>query len=244
MKKLLIVFMVIFVIVSCGDDEEKVKETDFSCAGTSCSSSADCSCSAEHCMSPEIAGMPNVGPINAERCTVLNCNVADNATCPEGYECWALSMGKEYFPEGTESVCIKMPEETEDDNETVDEKNDEKNDETSDSGETQDMANDEVNNDAETDNELSDADESVPDNEPQDDDVIEDIWPSCYDQPCKKSDECCEGTKCLNKMAEMDPNINESEYCVIKDCTEGDDTTCPPDHTCLSSMMGNYCIKQ
>lgn len=202
-------------------------------------------------MAPEIAGMPNVGSINAERCTVLNCDVADNTTCPEGYECWALSMGKDYFPEGTESVCIKIPEETEDDNETVDEKQDEtvdeKNDEPSYDGETQDMVDDadagELDDNSMVDDATTDIDASETDNEIQDEDVIEDIWPSCYDQPCKSSDECCEGTKCLNKMAEMDPNISESEYCVIADCTEGDDTTCPPNHTCLKSMMGNYCIK-
>ncbi len=70
------------------------------------------------------------------------------------------------------------------------------------------------------------------------------IWPACYDQPCKKSKECCDGTKCLHWMAKMDPRIKETGYCVIKGCKEGDDSTCPKDHTCLKSMMGSYCVKK
>ncbi len=70
------------------------------------------------------------------------------------------------------------------------------------------------------------------------------VWPACYDQPCKKSKECCDGTKCLPWMAKMHPKIKETGYCVVKDCKEGDDSTCPKDHTCLKSMMGSYCIKK
>ena len=240
-----------FVIAGCGDETKQVKETDLSCAGQSCESDSDCSCDANFCMPEEISAMPNVGPVNAGRCTLLDCDVEDNSTCPEGYECWALSMGKDYFPEGTESVCMKIPEETDDDTEEAD---DTVNDEDVDSvmpDESSDESIDTENPDSlvddgeETDDEVvanPDSDSIETDSAPDEDNA--ELWPACYDQACKSSDECCEGTKCLNKMAEMDPNITESEYCVVSDCTEGDDTTCPPNHTCYGSMMGSYCIKK
>lgn len=76
-----------------------------------------------------------------------------------------------------------------------------------------------------------------------DEDESQLLWPECYDDSCEGSSECCEGTKCLPKMAEMDPNISESGYCIIGDCVVGDSSTCPPVHTCIQSTMGTYCVK-
>ncbi len=230
------------MILSCGENSPVQEEnhTDFSCAGTLCTTNDDCLCSADVCMPEKIRSMPEYGEINAGRCTRINCVVDDLSTCPEGYECWPLAMKEEFFPEGTETMCMKVPEKG-DENESVDETADIMHDEDSDNfSPVQDepVDNEQLAPDAET------TDNESRETEAPDEDGEENTWPACYDQPCKSSDECCEGTSCLNKMAEMDPNINESEYCVVKDCKEGDDTTCPPAHTCLNSMMGNYCIKQ
>jgi len=221
MWKLLNIFLLMTVIISiaCSDDSKDVQNsddkngTDFVCAGATCETNADCNCDANFCMPKEIGSMPDVGEINALKCTRINCIESDISTCPAGYECWPLAMGKEYFPEGTESVCMKKV------TETVDE---------------------DVLSEIDIDNTDENSEIEIEDK----DNIEKDNFPLCYDKPCKKSDECCDGTSCLPKIAEqMDPNIHESEYCVVKDCTEGDDTTCPIDHTCLKSTMGTYCVK-
>jgi hypothetical protein len=237
---------VLFMIGSCVNETEPEKEAetkiDYSCAGDICENDSDCKCTASFCMPEEIRNMPNVGEINAGRCTVINCNIDKNDSCPDNYDCWALTMGKQFFPENTESVCMKKASAEEEDD---------------DSGENDE----DVANDPDEDPEVNDEDDFVDDSQDiTDDDLVDeendeddldidedqdqDIFPSCYGDPCKSSSECCEGTSCLPKMAEMDPAINESEYCAIKDCDVNDQSTCPENYNCVSSMMGSYCVKQ
>jgi len=228
------------------------KEKNFTCAGNSCTSDADCTCDASFCMPEAIRPMPGTGPLNAGRCTALNCDVSDNATCPdtgmesEFYECWALTMAKEYFPEGTESVCMRNAVPADDTDTDSNENVDTDSSQNNDNVDTDNGQNDE---DIETpdtempDNEIPDTE--TPDTEtPDTDEPEESNWPACYDNHCDSSDECCEGTKCLPAMAAMSPEINETNYCVITVCTVGDNSTCPADHRCISAMGGNtYCIK-
>ena len=72
----------------------------------------------------------------------------------------------------------------------------------------------------------------------------EKVWPACYDKQCKNSDDCCAGAKCLPWIAKMHPKIKETGYCVIEGCKEGDDSTCPAEHTCLKSVKGSFCVKK
>lgn len=71
----------------------------------------------------------------------------------------------------------------------------------------------------------------------------ETVWPVCYDKKCEKAADCCAGAKCLPWIAKMHPKIKETGYCV-EGCKEGDDSTCPADHTCLKSVKGSFCVKK
>ncbi len=249
MKRSFYSFLILFLFLSftsCSNessDKNSEEETDFTCAGTSCKTNADCTCSTDFCMPEEMAGMPTYGPINALHCTKLNCDVADNSTCPEGYECWPLSMGKDYFPEETESLCIKMPEETEDeDNLTDDIDIVQKDDESVHDDDVLDSDGDEIVNVDDDISALNDEDSQIIDDEPlNDSDVNESEWPSCYDDSCESSDECCDGTSCLPSA--MSFMFGETNYCVIKGCTEGDASSCPAEHECKGGMGLTYCVK-
>ncbi len=275
MKKSLVLFVIfmMFIFAGCGNSDDKsdsgdsgtTTDTDssdtatdsdtgatpknFSCAGNSCTTDADCGCDASFCMPEAIRPMPGTGELNAGRCTVLNCDVADNSTCPdtgmetEFYECWPLSMGGEYFPEGTESVCMRNSVPADDTDTGTDDNVD-----TDSPQDTDDVDTDNTQNDDDpttSDDETETPDTETPDTEmPDTDESEESSWPACYDNHCDSSDECCEGTKCLPAMAAMSPEIDETNYCVINTCTVGDDSTCPENHRCISAMGSNtYCIK-
>ncbi len=95
---------------STQETDSEDSEHDFSAAGKECETSEECSGDAGFCMPEDIRPMPNFGPVNALRCTSLDCDPDDSSTCPENYVCFPLTMKAEYFPTGTKSVCFRNPD--------------------------------------------------------------------------------------------------------------------------------------
>lgn len=209
------------LLAACAGSAEKGSKDvwNWACGGRACVSNDDCACDADFCMPQEISAMPGTGPANALKCTRLGCSPEDAASCPEGFECWPLAMMTEYFPEGTQTVCmfVGSPEGKDAAAET-------------DAGDNDAAATDV--------GEVLAADGSV-------EETAQKVFPSCYGDSCKTGEpKCCDGTACLPKIAAYgSEEIVETEYCVVKDCVVDDASTCPENYKCLKSGMGSYCIK-
>lgn len=100
---------------SCGNTEDskwqednaysQYKEEDISCMKNHCESHEDCKCRGADICIHSMAGMdPAIGD-NVNICTIGNCNIEDEHSCPENWKCHEIPMGESLMKDAS-TICI------------------------------------------------------------------------------------------------------------------------------------------
>ena len=108
-------YLLFFLIISCGNvkDKEYVEnlfsdtynESEISCMEKECSTHEECSCIGAQVCIPLKSGMdPAIGE-NTNICTIKNCSIDSDFSCPPGWKCYDIPMGNQLFDDA-KTICI------------------------------------------------------------------------------------------------------------------------------------------